>query len=283
MSITFARTEQMKLADLAANGDLPDIVEALHNFPLIYGKDWSSMARRIARYIGFGFQGRAPYAVFVKGNSKLPFHAFSTLPVVACPGAGDCVNWCYSLRAWRTPGAFFRQLQNTVLLRFAPSVINIAFFSLPNNATLRLYVDGDFDSASALSMWMSLLHKRPDISAYGYSKSWELLLDYNGLWPKNYRLNVSSGSKYGDDIKRQILALTITRGEFIAVPIDIPKMINNIKYQSPIYKHATRTSAKSQGIERAFLCPGQCGTCTKSIHACGSELFTDIPIVIGIH
>ena len=34
----------------------------------------------------------------------------------ACPGAGSCVDWCYSLRAWRNPQAFFRQLQNTLLM-----------------------------------------------------------------------------------------------------------------------------------------------------------------------
>lgn len=241
------------------------------------------MAHRMARYIGYGFQGKAPYTVFVKGNSKLPFHAFSALPVVACPGAGECVNWCYSLRAWRTPSAFFRQLQNTVLLRFAPSIIRSAFSTLPANCTLRLYVDGDFDSADTLAMWMDLLHTRTDIKAYGYSKSWELLLGYAGNWPVNYRLNVSSGSKYSDDIKHQVLALPITRGEFVAVPIDIPKMENSIKYSHPTYKAATRASAQVQGISRAFLCPGQCGTCTKSTHACGSELFSGIPIVIGIH
>lgn len=283
MSLVFSRPEQMRLADLAANGALPDIVDALHQFPRHYGADWSAMAHRMARYIGFGFQGRTPYTVFVKGNSKLPFHAFSALPVVACPGAGECVTWCYSLRAWRTPGAFFRQLQNTILLRFAPSIIKAAFSTLPADCTLRLYVDGDFDSSSTLSMWMDLLRQRQDIKAYGYSKSWELLLDYTGLWPSNYRLNVSSGSKYSDIVKRQVLALPITRGEFVAVPIDIPKMSNNIKYSSTTYKTATRASAKAQGIDRAFLCPGQCGTCTKSTHACGSELFTDIPIVIGIH
>src|SRR5262249_38268511 len=43
--------------------------------------------------------------VFSKGNAKLPFWAFSALPIVTCPGAGECARWCYSLTSWRTPGA----------------------------------------------------------------------------------------------------------------------------------------------------------------------------------
>ena len=44
----------------------------------------------------------APCAIFkLDGNSKLPFAAFSSLPGVTCPGAGDCLKWCYSFRSWR--------------------------------------------------------------------------------------------------------------------------------------------------------------------------------------
>lgn len=57
---------------------------------------------------------RTPFKVFkLKGNTKLPFATFSTLPIVTCPGAGECADWCYSFTAWRYPAAFARQLQNT--------------------------------------------------------------------------------------------------------------------------------------------------------------------------
>ena len=60
------------------------------------------------------------------GNSKLPFIAYSELPMSTCPGAGDCgvyqkdassgsiVGWCYSFKAWRYPDAFKRQFLNTL-------------------------------------------------------------------------------------------------------------------------------------------------------------------------
>jgi len=61
------------------------------------------------------------------GNSKLPFLAYSELPMATCPGAGECgvykkdastgtiaSGWCYSFKAWRYPAAFGRQFLNTL-------------------------------------------------------------------------------------------------------------------------------------------------------------------------
>lgn len=60
------------------------------------------------------------------GNSKLPFIAYSELPMATCPGAGACgvqmkdaqtgavVGWCYSFKAWRYPDAFARQFLNSL-------------------------------------------------------------------------------------------------------------------------------------------------------------------------
>ena len=62
------------------------------------------------------YGGKLPHKTFIKGNGKLPFLSFSTLPAVTCPGAGDCLVYCYSYKAWRQPAAFFRQVQNTLLM-----------------------------------------------------------------------------------------------------------------------------------------------------------------------
>lgn len=64
------------------------------------------------------------------GNKKLPFAAYSELPMATCPGAGDCgvplaweaatrarkrgKAWCYSFKAFRYPAAFARQFLNTL-------------------------------------------------------------------------------------------------------------------------------------------------------------------------
>lgn len=63
--------------------------------------------------------------IAAKGNNKLPFAAYSELPMATCPGAGACGvynltndgrlgGYCYSFKAWRYPQAFARQFLNTL-------------------------------------------------------------------------------------------------------------------------------------------------------------------------
>ena len=54
---------------------------------------------------------------------------------------------------------------------------------------------------------------------YGYSKSWEIILGHAGDLPGNYYLNISSGSRYGSDLARKMEKLTVSRGQFVAVPV----------------------------------------------------------------
>lgn len=260
---------------------------------------WKYYFRRFAAALR---SGKIPSSIFkMDGNQKLPFVAFSTLPIITCPGAGACAGfgnlkkaWCYSLRAWRYPAAFLRQCSNTLLLRFNRRAIIDAFRALPTGITLRLYVDGDFGDMSTLVFWMNLLRQRPDVQAYGYSKSWELLLQFPGEFPPNYVLNISSGSKYDGDheIRARMLALPITRGEFIAVKLSRRHAKGAKKYDSPDYHRDVRESAAAAGIGKVFSCPGVCDKCIGPGHACGlvqidsagARKFTlPLPIAIGIH
>lgn len=238
---------------------------------------------------------RPAFRVFnLNGNTKLPFAAFSTLPVVTCPGAGECVSWCYSFTGWRYPAAFARQLQNTLLLWFAPEVVRTAFDTLPSGVTLRLYVDGDFDSLATVRFWMDALTSRPDIRAYGYSKSWDLLREYDtvtgGAWPTNYALNLSNGARAQATLA-QMERLTITRGQFVTVSIRglyRPAKTGRIgfeRYSDRRYHAAVRKAARDSGIVGPiFSCPGTCGTCTVKEHACGdNSRFSGIVIVNGEH
>ena len=239
-----------------------------------------------------------PHSIFVEGNSKLPFWSFSTLPGADCPGAGDCLNWCYSFKAWRYPGSFFRQLQNSLLMRFqwGRNRILEAFHALPQDVTLRLYVDGDFRTVSDVMFWFDNLAHRKDIRAYGYSKSWQQFQDYarrmaaysdEYAWPDNYALNLSSGSKHGAELRDFMAELPITRGEFVAIPIDgqgIPAKQRD-RYNSREYHKRVRESAKQQFPGMNVLsCPGNCGECPSAVskrgHAC--EWFDGV-VAIGVH
>ena len=228
--------------------------------------------------------------IFTKGNSKLPFFKFSALPIVTCPGAGACsiLRFCYSLKSWRNPSAFFAQCRNTVLILEQSQHLVKAWHKLPKGVPVRLYVDGDFDSLETLEFWWRLLRAREDLQAYGYSKSFDILESYTGAWPTNYKLNLSSGANRPQSDK--LRNLPITRGDFIALPIAkyLANLPNNERYSSADYKRALRLAGKAAGIEKAFLCPGKCGSCIKrgtekGTHACGLASFQDIPILIGIH
>jgi len=251
-------------------------------------------------------RGPLPFSVFAAaGNQKLPFYAFSSLPGFDCPGAGACLygdndftpdnfgkGWCYSFKGWRYPAAFFRQLQNSLLLRSNAGRETVAnqFHEIPAGRTLRLYVDGDFANLAILRFWLDLCKTRPDLSIYGYSKSWKLFieLDRSGYaWPENYLLNVSSGSRYGDKLKGKVLQLDCTRGEFVAVPV-ARKHITSKAYQdkgnagSKEYRKEVADNLRKAGHEKVFACPGACGNCLKK-HGCGWDRLKGVTIAIGIH
>lgn len=223
--------------------------------------------------------------IFAKGNAKLPFYAFSALPFATCPGMGACKSFCYSLRSWRTPEPFARQVYNTLLLRFDREAIARAFRKLPYGVTVRLYVDGDFDSLTTIDMWMGLMREREDIQAYGYSKSWDILWAWGqrNEWPSNYALNISNGG-VAQVSREAMMSLPITRGQFLAVPVTgISKRAGHKRYDDPAYHQAVRSSALAMGLGKVFSCPGRCGQCASGEHACGNSAFKGVVIAIGIH
>jgi len=253
---------------------------------------WEYYASRLLASIENDFKTLA-FSVFAKnGNKKLPFYAFSSLALADCPGKGDCARFCYSLRAWRYPAAFFRQLQNSLLMRYKLDAIETHFNAIPKNKTLRLFVDGDFKDVETLRFFMDRCKARPDLQVYGYSKSWKEFLKLNSSgysWPENYLTNASSGSRHEKTgIANAFLALPVVRGDFRAVKVD-KKWITERAYQdktkegSKSYRRDVFEKLKIN-YKKAFACPGSCGNCLPAgRHACGSKDFTGVAIGIGIH
>ena len=222
------------------------------------------------------------YSIFsLSGNSKLPFIAFSTLPGVTCPGAGACLDFCYSFRAWRYPAAFMRQCQNAWLMKYNKPAISHAFSTVDatfNNAyDMRLYVDGDFSSVTDVDFWFTEIANKPNARVYGYSKSFNEILACTVAMPSNYMLNISSGHNAPTSIIDKVKALSITRGEFIAVSIG--RKIKGNEHGTVAVNKALREAYGA----KAFPCPGTCGTCTGKGHACGMQALKNIPIIIAIH
>lgn len=219
------------------------------------------------------------YSVIMKkGNSKLPFAAFSVLPVVTCPGAGECAQWCYSLKGLRYPAVFARLAQNTLLMQSESGrqCIRQHMHKMgPKVTTMRLYVDGDFASTREVAWWCETMAQFPGVSFYGYSKSFGQLIAYDmgdGEWPSNYTLNISSGHKHSAYAVERVRALPIARGDFIAVDATTDTM---------------REVYRQQTGRKAFPCPGQCGECRtvkgQNVHACGDKRMTGVDIIIAVH
>lgn len=285
----------MKRARLQAIASLVDdpsaVSAALKRAAKSHRGAYAYYARALARWIDAGMPDQTPFSVFVNGNSKLPFLAFSSLPGTDCPGAGTCLSegWCYSFTGWHWPAVFFRQLQNSLALRHRPTVVAAAWARIRPNRTVRLYVDGDFSSPAILRFWLWACAARPDLSVYGYSKSWGIFLGYaasGGSFPPNYFVNVSGGSKYDAATEAAMLALPCSRGLFIAVPTTSRASYRPEHAASLRDHHAELRSVgrATLGTARVFACPGRCGDCLpRGEHACGSERMRGVPVVIATH
>lgn len=219
------------------------------------------------------------------------------------------MGWCYSFSAWRQPAPFFRHLNNTILMRLPDkrhilkALDDVTAFEKKRGKSsyvLRLYVDGDMHDESAIDFWMKTLRARPNIEAYGYSKSWPQFLSYdkkiNGNWPDNYALNLSGGSKFDNipALREKMMQLKCTRGEFIAVKMGKTYPATNIntdlltpdqlvllkqptkERKVPMdlseyvftpnkdYEAEVKRQAKIQYPrlgDKVFVCPSKCGTC----------------------
>lgn len=279
----FAKLQTLAMA--IQTGDTQSISKALYSLQIdddFQGKGWQANFAKLADLFA---DNKPRFSIFaLGGNSKLPFVSFSTLPGVTCPGAGDCINFCYSYRAWRYPAAFARMVQNAYLMRFAPDQIAIAFAHIavkrPEGFDFRLYVDGDFSSGADVAFWMSLLHMTPNARAYGYSKSFAALLGYSiaGAWPSNYQLNISSGHNASFAMLQAVKTLPIVRGEFIAVSIG-----RKVKSSDHGKRETNEAIRKAMGETKVFPCPGSCGSCTGKGHACGLPAMKGRVIAIAMH
>ena len=274
------------IADTIARGEIEKIPALVSEIlETETGAHWIRDLNKLARVAE---TGTPAFTVIAKGNGKLPFLAFSSLPGRGfCPGAGDCLKFCYSFRAWRYPAAFSRQAQNSILMQTETG--RAAIVSALDNAArkikggrvdFRLYVDGDFASVSEIDFWFRTLAARGRIAAYGYSKSWGEFLQYadkGGKFPANYLLNLSSGSVHADDVKTRMRELPVTRGEFIAV--NIGRKVQSSDHGTREHNRELRAAYGA----KAFTCPGKCGDCTKGGHACGLDTFRNIPVIIAVH
>ena len=281
--------------DLAALGaELRQVIKAEDK------PDWIKYLGRLHTFVlvlECGQTPTAPFSIYGESNDKLGDDFLTYSQLIGgdhCPGAGECLDYCYSKKAHRYPAAWCRQAQNAILAR-SDTGRALLVTALDNKllerkykeldqVTFRLFVDGDFISTQAVLFWMDVLRDRPRLSCYGYSKSFNELLAAGVVldiqdkqWPVNYILNVSDGHRHSPGMVKSIESLPITRGRFVTVKMPY-------KVQSKM--HADRGhQIKLRDVygAKAFTCPGKCGDCTPKGHACGSSRFNDVDIIIAVH
>ena len=252
------------------------------------GSSYKPAAKKLRKFLATGVP---QWSIFAEGNVKLSFLAFSTLPAITCAGAGDCLNWCYSFKSWRYINAFLRQWQATELLKTAEGrkyIANDLSRIAPKINTVRLYVDGDFDSLETMGFWFAQMRKHRNLSFYGYSKSLMTFLEYadsGASFPSNYLLNLSEGHKYGQQVVDAVRKLPVVRGAFNVVSLK--------DWAGQVYdaNHVTTPAARAEISRRyrtlkgkaSVSCPNRCDTCTPKGHACGSSRFTGVDVVAAIH
>ena len=289
------RENALKLANLAIDTS-KDSIQEIYNFCENIAdinanyRSWNGAAAKMLPFLQSIINDETPAAAFEiiqDKNGKLPFLNYSSCPIVNCPGAGECKVYCYSLRAWRYPMAFFRQLQNTILERNNFEVITAAILDKINGSgfknkskiDFRLYVDGDFPTYKILDHWLNFLAVNPRLAVYGYSKSLHLFqerIKAGDQWPNNYVLNLSNGGLY-DSLHSELMQHVQVRGKFYAVSI-------GRKTKPQKLTTAERVKIRKQAENKVFICPGLCGSCTSAGHACGNiSIFKNKDIVIPIH
>ena len=103
-------------------------------------------------------------------------------------------------------------------------------------------------------------------------------------------MNLSSGSIYGAAARRRMAALPITRGEFVALDVNhklFPKGMPDRRKDAAAWRAWVvdlKATARASGIAKSFPCPGKCGDCLPNgEHACGSDRFQDVTVIIGKH
>lgn len=126
--------------------------------------------------------------VLVHGNEKLGLNegiwANSLLPVVTCPGAQRCAEFCYargiSYQRYRhTAGAAWARatrIKNEDLgtyLDLAREEIDTHLAS-DTLDTVRWHVSGDFDTPEYIHGWREVAEEYPDVVFFGYTRSWRV-------------------------------------------------------------------------------------------------------------
>ena len=110
------------------------------------------------------------------GNTKIGAIPNFSLPAIkTCPGQTDfCPVFCYGLRGHFTHRSREAMLERNYRRSQQDNFAGRMIRSIQDNAStvFRIHVVGDFYSPEYIQKWVVIIGALPDVSFYGYTRSW---------------------------------------------------------------------------------------------------------------
>jgi hypothetical protein len=172
------------------------------------------------------------------GNNKIDDSVgiFDLPEVTTCPGAGECVNYCYAIKqAWWGKG-YPTALNRTDNWRetYKPSFVHDMVNHIKKHKikVFRPHMSGDFYDQDYVDKWALIARKCPKTVFFAYTKSLNPHINLTPLTTiptHNFTLIYSEGGKYDSKIKKTqdnyatvkgtINDKTIAKGEYVCPDI----------------------------------------------------------------
>ena len=168
-----------------------------------------------------------------------------------CPGASaECQAICYAARPVTEHGAVFDMWALNSLTSDVPPI--------PDGCKLlRLHVGGDFDSIEYINAWIERLNERPDVTAWGYTRSWRV----PELLPALERLRALPNVQLFASMDKSIMQLP-PKGWRRAWIADDTRVVTTVRSPRIQYvdTYESQVQADITGVpELSFVCPEETG------------------------
>ena len=110
-----------------------------------------------------------------KGNDKTGCFSFDLPAKITCPGmTSACGSKCYAASMMRVyKGVAAKYARNLELANSDDFVMRMVR-DIPPRCEFRIHVSGDFYSAEYIRRWCEIVRRRPDVTFYTYTRSWQI-------------------------------------------------------------------------------------------------------------
>lgn len=108
----------------------------------------------------------------------------------------SCGGKCYAFALARVYKGVNAKQQRNLELANSDEFVRTMIRDIPRRCEFRIHVSGDFYSEEYIAKWREIIHARPDVTFYTYTRSWQI----GPLWPmllhlhtnhENFNLNLS--------------------------------------------------------------------------------------------